>query len=143
LRRRYLARLSGPLVDRLDIHILVPPVEVEALTRGAPGESSAAVRERVLRARKLQLDRRRAGITSARNNAALPAADLVRVANPDAQAKATLEKAMTSLALSARAYVRVLRVARTLADLEGEPRVRHHHVFDALKGRLLDREILP
>ncbi len=142
-RRRYLGRLSGPLVDRLDIHIQVPPVEVEALTRGALGESSATVRERVIRARKLQLERRRAGITRARNNAELPAADLDRVANADAQAKSTLEKAMSNLALSARAYVRVLRVARTLADLEGEARVRHHHVFDALKGRLLDREVLP
>ncbi len=71
-------------MDRLDIHIQVPPVEVEALTRGALGESSATVRERVIRARKLQLERRRAGITRARNNAELSGWDLDRVANAGA-----------------------------------------------------------
>ena len=142
-RRRYLARLSGPLMDRIDIHVQVPPVEVTALTRGAPGESSSVVRERVLRARAVQAARREAGLTRARNNAELPARELPVIAEPDGKATRTLEKAMSDLSLSARAYVRVLRVARTLADLDGHPRVRERHVVEALQGRMLDREIMP
>lgn len=101
------------------------------------------VRERVLRARAVQAARREAGLTRARNNAELPARELPVIAEPDGKATRTLEKAMSDLSLSARAYVRVLRVARTLADLDGHPRVRERHVVEALQGRMLDREIMP
>jgi magnesium chelatase family protein len=98
------------------------------------------VRKRVIAARRRQLDRYERGETSARENAALPARELERVAALDGAGKKTIEAAMCQLGLSARAFVRVLRVARTIADLEREPAVRASHVTEALAGRLLDRE---
>jgi len=141
-RKRYRARLSGPLVDRLDIHVAVPPVEVAALTSARHGETSAAVGERVTRARALQ--RRRAAELglSAHVNAALSGADLEKVAELGRDGRRLLELAVDKLGLSARAFVKVLRVARTIADLEGEERVGRPHVAEAIQGRLLDREVV-
>jgi magnesium chelatase family protein len=139
-RRRYTSRLSGPLLDRLDLHVAVPPVEVAALTSGTRAESSAAVRERVVRARSLQRERRRALGLSASLNSALSTSDLEKVVELDQKTRHLLETAMNRLGLSARAYVKILRVARTIADLESEPRVRAPHVAEAIQGRLLDRE---
>jgi magnesium chelatase family protein len=141
-RKRYRARLSGPLVDRLDIHVAVPPVEVSALTGAANGESSHAVRERVARARDVQRLRAEALGLSARVNAALTSRDLERVAPIERDFKRLLELAVDKLGLSARAFVKVLRVARTIADLEGDERVRQPHVAEAIQGRLLDREVV-
>lgn len=140
-RRRYRSRLSGPLVDRLDIHVAVPPVEVAALTATRHGETSAEVRERVTRARAAQRERAAALGLSARVNAGLSTAELERVAPVERDFKRLLELAVDKLGLSARAFVKVLRVARTIADLEGDERVRHPHVAEAIQGRLLDREV--
>jgi magnesium chelatase family protein len=141
-RKRYRARLSGPLVDRLDIHVSVPPVEVSALTRSGGGESSAGVRARVAQARAVQRERAaRLGLSTSLN-AALTGAELERVAALDRDGRRLIEAAVEKLGLSARAFVKVRRVARTIADLEGEERVRAPHVAEAIQGRLLDREVM-
>ncbi len=140
-RKRYRARLSGPLIDRLDIHVAVPPVEVAALTGARHGESSALVRERVARARELQRQRADVLGLSARVNSTLSGAELERVAPVERDFRRLMELAVDKLGLSARAFVKVLRVARTIADLEGEERVRQPHVAEAIQGRLLDREV--
>jgi magnesium chelatase family protein len=140
-RRRYRSRLSGPLLDRLDIHVSVPPVEVAALAGGARGESSKDVRARVSRAREIQrLRAAELGLHSALN-AALSATDLERIAALDRKSRRLLEAAMQTLGLSVRAYCKILRVARTIADLEGEKNLREPHVAEAIQGRLFDREL--
>ncbi|HEY6079674.1 MAG TPA: ATP-binding protein, partial [Polyangiaceae bacterium] len=138
-RQRYRARLSGPLLDRIDIHVSVPPVEVAALVNSRPGESSQTVRERVLGARRRQHERASALGLRASLNAALPSADLERVVALGAESRRLIEGAVRRLGLSARAFNKVLRVARTLADLDGEEAVRPAHVAEAIQGRLLDR----
>jgi magnesium chelatase family protein len=140
-RRRYRARLSGPLIDRLDLHVAVPPVEVSALTSARHGESSATVRERVIRARERQRERAAKLGSSARANTELSGVELERVAPLDREARKLVEAAVEQLGLSARGFVKVLRVARTIADLEGEERVRAQHLAEAIQGRLLDRQV--
>jgi magnesium chelatase family protein len=136
-RDRYRARLSGPLLDRLDIHVAVPPVEVSALVRAGKGETSAAVRERVSRARALQLARTRQLKLHHGLNALLSGADLERVVSLEPESRRLIEAAVNRLGLSARAFTKVLRVARTIADLEGEEQVRTPHVAEAIQGRIL------
>jgi magnesium chelatase family protein len=140
VRLRYQGRLSGPLLDRIDIHVRVPPVEVAALVRGGGGESSAAVRARVLRARAVQRDRASALGLHATTNAALPGAELERIVTLDDESRQLIEGAVNKLGLSARAFSKVLRVARTIADLEGEANVRAPHIGEAIQGRILDRD---
>ena len=140
-RKRYRGRLSGPLLDRLDIQVAVPPVEVSALTGVARGDSSLSVRARVLPARELQQRRSRSLGLSARVNATLSSADLERVAPLDRESRTLIDAAVNKLGLSARGFVKVLRVARTIADLEGEATVRAPHVAEAIQGRLLDRDL--
>lgn len=140
LRRRYLSQLSGPLLDRLDVHVLVPPVEVGALASRSRSESSAAVRERVILARQRQAERARALGLEAMTNAALKARDLMRAVELDQEGTSLMRNAVDKLCLSARGYGRVLRVARTIADLEGSARVRAPHVAEAIQGRLLEHE---
>jgi len=137
LRRGYNARLSGPLVDRFDLHAAVPPVEVRALTSAQRSESTLDVRNRVLAARKLQAERFEAGVASSPINASLTLADL-EATTRWAETKVLLEQAMEELGLSARAFVKVLRVARTLADLEGSELIGENHVREAVLGRLVD-----
>jgi magnesium chelatase family protein len=141
-RKRYRSRLSGPLVDRLDIHVAVPPVDVAALTAARSGEASAAVRARVTRAREVQRRRSEKLSLSSRLNSTLTSAELEMVAPLERETRRLMELAVEKLGLSARAFVKVLRVARTVADLEGEDRVRKPHVAEAIQGRLLDREVL-
>jgi magnesium chelatase family protein len=129
------------LIDRLDIHVAVPPVEVAALTGARHGESTAEVRERVTRARALQRERAMRLGLSTRLNSGLSSAELERVAELGRDTRRLLELAVDKLGLSARAFVKVLRVARTIADLEGDPSVRQPHVAEAIQGRLLDREV--
>jgi magnesium chelatase family protein len=136
-RDRYRSRLSGPLLDRLDIHVAVPPVEVSALVRPGRGETSACVRERVSRARTVQLARARHLKLLHGLNALLSGADLDRVVNLEPESRKLIEAAVSRLGLSARAFSKVLRVARTIADLEGEEQVRTAHVAEAIQGRLL------
>jgi magnesium chelatase family protein len=138
-RDRYRARLSGPLLDRLDIHVSVPPVEVLALVRGTPGETSACVRERVARARAIQCARARQLKLPQTSNSLLSAADLQRVVCLGEDSRRLIEAAVNRLGLSARAFTKVLRVARTIADLENEEQVRTAHVAEAIQGRILNQ----
>jgi magnesium chelatase family protein len=135
--RRYRSRLSGPLLDRLDIHIEVPPVSVRDLSADTVQEPSHAVRRRVAEARAQQARRyRQDGIY---NNAQLKARHLKKYCALSLEARALLETAMSRLGLSARAYGRVLRVARTIADLAGSDRIEQGHLAEAIQYRALDR----
>ncbi len=135
--RRYQAKVSGPLLDRIDLHVEVPRLESRALVEGHVGEPSSAIRQRVTRARQVQLQRY-AG-RPYRCNAQVPARVLRKVAVPDAAGRELLRAAMERLGLSARAYDRILRVARTIADLEGAETVTAAHVAEAIQYRSLDR----
>ncbi|HEU4535064.1 MAG TPA: YifB family Mg chelatase-like AAA ATPase, partial [Polyangiaceae bacterium] len=137
--RRYLGRLSGPLLDRFDLHVALPPVDVGSLASPGSGEPSAAVRARVERARARQSERAKAGGLRGTTNGALSAAELRAVAAPDAEGARLLLAAVDRLGLSARAYSKVLKVARTVADLEGAADVGAWHVAEALQLRPFDR----
>ena len=130
---RYRRKISGPLLDRIDLQIEVPDVPQEELAGAAKGDPSAAVRARVAAARACQLERQ------GRSNNALAARDMDRHCAPDARGATLLKQAIARLGLSARAYHRVLKVARTVADLAGVPRVAADHVAEAIQYRRLDR----
>lgn len=136
--RRYLARVSGPLLDRIDLHVEVPSVRYRELSDHRAGEPSRAVRERVARARERQRERfrERAGLHA---NAHMGARDLREFCRVDEGSDALLRTAITRLGLSARAYHRVLKIARTLADLEGADAIGTPHVAEAIQYRSLDR----
>lgn len=140
--RTYRAKLSGPLLDRMDLHIQLPPVELARLKLGGgeKTESSARVRERVEKARAMQLERRARGEVVAVKNGDLSLNELERVAKPDEAGEKLLFSAATSMGLSARAYSKVLRVARTIADLDGSTGVLARHVSEAVCYRILDRD---
>ncbi len=132
----YQARISGPLLDRFDIRITVPAVSVSDLSLPPAKEGSAEVAARVARARKVQQRRyEQLGLEHVRCNARAPARVLDEVARPDGPGRKLLEQAAEALRLSARGYHRVLRVARTLADLAGEEKVRRLHIAEALAYR--------
>jgi len=138
--QRYVGRISGPLLDRIDIHIDVPAVRFKELTGNAPSsdsESSDSIRERVIRARDRQRERFEGeGIFA---NAAMSPRLIRRFCRIDTEGEQLLERAMTRLGLSARAYDRILKVSRTIADIEGETDVRAAHVAEAVGYRSLDR----
>jgi magnesium chelatase family protein len=131
---RYRSRLSGALADRIDMHVTLAPVPGDELDGRSSGESSAEIRTRVERSRAAQR-RRFAHLTSVECNARAPARTLLASGAVDANARALLTGAMESLQLSARGYHRVLRVARTIADLEGESRIGEVHVSEAIRYR--------
>ena len=135
---RYMSRISGPLMDRIDMHVEVTPVSAAELSAAAPGESSAAIRARVVRAREVQAARFRCA-QGVHTNAMMNAAMLREYCRPDAASAALLERAMERLNLSARAYDRILKVARTIADLAGRDTVAAADVAEAINYRSLDR----
>jgi magnesium chelatase family protein len=134
---RYRARLSGPLLDRIDLHVRVPPVPASALASEERGESSEVVRARVERARRVQQDRYRGAV---RCNAELSGPQARSVCDATPLASRLLEDAVGRLGLSGRGHDRVLKVSRTIADLDGSPRVEAPHVAEALSFRPDDRE---
>ena len=136
----YKARLSGPLRDRIDLQILLEPVELDELRATAPAESSAVVQARVLRARERQAARAARGVTTSPLNATLSHRDALRVAPPDAETFRMLRSAAERLGLSARAYVKLQRIARTLADLADCETARVEHFAEALELRQLDQQ---
>jgi magnesium chelatase family protein len=133
---RYRGRLSGPLRDRLDLIVEVPAVPVGAITDGVDGESSAIVRERVCTARARQHERY--GADGPRTNAAVRGRSAAAFCRPDAAGRALLRRAIEQLGLSARGYDRVLKVARTIADLGGADGIEADHVAEALQYRLVE-----
>jgi magnesium chelatase family protein len=135
--RRYRARLSGPLLDRIDLQLEVPTVPFRELARPAEGEPSRAVRARVCRARELQSLRLQG--TGRRTNSELSPREVRRFCAPDAEGERLLELAMGKLALSPRAIHRILKVARTIADIEGAEHVLPRHIAEAIAYRALDR----
>jgi len=136
--RQYLNKISGPLLDRMDIHIEVPPVNYEELSSGESGESSAQIKERVNRARQIQLDRYKNTAISC--NAKLTAGLFQEVCAIDSKANKLLKKSFDLLGLSARAYDRILKVSRTIADLEGSDNITSDHILEAIQYRSLDRK---
>lgn len=137
--QKYLNRISGPLLDRIDLQIEVIPVEFEKMTDARLGESSAAIRERVIQARRIQ-EKRYAQEKGIYCNAQMSSRLLNQYARPDEAGLALLKNAMNRLSLSARAYDRILKVSRTIADLEGSERVASRHLAEAIGYRNLDRE---
>ena len=119
---RYLGRISGPLMDRIDLHIEVTPVSIQEMASAERGEPSAAIRRRVVRAREVQRDRFR-GVAGVYTNAMMTGRMVREYCPIDAEARTLLERAMERLSLSARAYDRILKVARTIADLAGDERI--------------------
>ena len=134
----YMSRISGPLLDRIDLHIEVTPVPISEMTSDKPEESSASIRERVTRARKIQQERF-AG-TGIYTNAMMNSKMLREYCVLDSTARGLLERAMERLNLSARAYDRIIKVARTIADLEGSAAIGVAHISEAINYRTLDRE---
>jgi magnesium chelatase family protein len=138
----YQARISGPLMDRIDLRIEVPAVAAADLILPPPAEGSAEVAARVAAARDLQRARyAAAGLTRVRTNAEAPAALLEQIAQPDPQGAKLLREAAETMRLSARGYHRVLRVARTLADLDGTERIGRVHLAEALSYRVLAEDV--
>lgn len=135
---RYMNRISGPLLDRIDLQIEIQPVEFDAMATRAKGLDSATMRANVVRARAIQTERY-AGIKGIYCNAQMTSQLLHRYAWPDEAGLARLKERMTRLNMSARAFDRILRVARTIADIDGSPDVKAVHIAEAIGYRNLDR----
>jgi magnesium chelatase family protein len=136
--QRYRAKISGPLLDRIDIQIEVPAVKYKELSQQTTSEDSSAIRTRVNRTRDVQLQRFTGRALFC--NAQMSSRDIRKFCQLDAPGEKLLEQAMSRLGLSARAYTRILKVARTIADLAGEEQVRSPHVAEAIQYRALDRQ---
>lgn len=136
--QRYLGKISGPLLDRIDIQCEITPVPFNDISKAQPGEPSAAIRERVIKARQVQENRFK-NVHGVYCNAQMSERMIHEYAEPDEAGINLLRMAMERLKLSARAYNRILKVARTIADLEGTPHVQSHHLAEAIGYRNLDR----
>ncbi|HRE50098.1 MAG TPA: YifB family Mg chelatase-like AAA ATPase [Flavitalea sp.] len=137
--RKYLNRISGPLLDRIDLQVEVTPVSFSELSASQPGERSADIRDRVINARTIQ-GARYAGYQGIYANAAIPSRILKQTCAIDAAGHRLLKTAMDKLKLSARAYDRILKVSRTIADLDRQERILPQHLAEAIQYRSLDRE---
>ena len=137
--QKYMNRVSGPLLDRIDIQVEVVPVPFEKISDGRPSECSEAIRERVMKARAIQ-EKRFAAHEGIYSNAQMTSKLLHEYAVPDAAGLSLLKVAMQRLNLSARAYDRILKVSRTIADLEASPNIEARHLPEAIQYRSLDRE---
>lgn len=133
-----MGKISGPLLDRIDIHVEVPAVKYNELATKKTGETSRVIRERVIKARKIQAERfvRRKGLYS---NADMETKEIKEFCAIDESGAELLKMAMSKLGLSARAYDRILKVSRTIADLAGCEAIRSEHLGEAIQYRSLDR----
>ena len=137
-RMKYMNRISGPMLDRIDLQIEITPVPFKDISKVQPGEPSAAIRERVIKARNIQ-EQRFKDVKGVYCNAQMTERMLHQYAEPDAASMEMLRMAMERLKLSARAYSRILKVARTIADLAGSEKVESMHIAEAIGYRNLDR----
>ena len=138
--QRYRSKISGPLMDRIDIHMEVPPVSFEDLSSHGGGESSSEILKRVKKAREIQAERfQRVKIHT---NADMSSRHIRKFCSVDEESNDLLERAMERLGLSARAHSRILKIARTIADLEGVQNITATHVAEAIQYRTLDRKML-
>ena len=137
--QRYLSKISGPLLDRIDIHIEVTPVPFDKLSDDRKGESSIEVRKRVIAARKIQTERFLQKV-NVHYNAQMSVKQIKEYCELSENSKNLLKKAMESLNLSARAYDRILKVSRTIADLDNSEDIKEYHITEAIQYRSLDRE---
>ncbi len=138
--QRYMAKISGPLLDRIDIHIEVPAVKYRELSSEASGETSAQIRERVITARQIQLKRFK-NLKNIFNNGDMGSKEIRQFCKLDSAGSELMKMAMTRLGFSARAYDRILKVSRTIADLENSENILSHHISEAIQYRALDREL--
>ena len=139
--QRYMARVSGPLLDRIDLHLEVPAVKYRELASQEQGESSERIRERVVAARGRQVRRFAGGRRRLYANASMGPREVREYCRLDAAGEELLKMAITQLGLSARAYDRILKVSRTIADLSGTDAIRSEHVAEAIQYRTLDRAL--
>ncbi|NDV68882.1 YifB family Mg chelatase-like AAA ATPase [Dysgonomonas sp. 25] len=137
--QKYLNKISGPLLDRIDIHIEIVPVPFEKISDKTPAEPSASIRQRVIKAREIQAVRF-ADVEGVYCNAQMTSKMLSQYATPDSEGLNLLKTAMDRFNLSARAYDRILKVSRTIADLDGSETIKPHHLAEAISYRNLDRE---
>ena len=137
--RHYMSKISGPLLDRIDLHVEIIPVPFSELSQKKQGESSAVVRERVIRARQIQLQRfqQEKGIYT---NAQMSPKYISKYCQLDENGQQLLKMAMEKLGLSARAYHRILKVSRTIADMDGAENISMEHLSEAIHFRSLDRD---
>ena len=137
--QKYLNRISGPLLDRIDLHVEVTPVDFTQLASAAPGEKSADIRKRVTAAREIQV-KRFSAFPNIHCNAQMASQHLRQLCQIPESARVLLRTAMDRLGLSARAYDRILRVSRTIADMEGSTEIQTPHIAEAIQFRSLDRD---
>ncbi|MGE5384221.1 MAG: YifB family Mg chelatase-like AAA ATPase, partial [Omnitrophica WOR_2 bacterium] len=137
--QKYLNKISGPLLDRIDIHVEVTPVPFRELSAIKPSENSQAIRERVVSARKIQEERYK-DIKGIHSNAQINTNMLNKYCKLNDQGMVLIRNAMEKLSLSARAYDRILKVSRTIADLDGSDHIKTEHLAEAINYRSLDRE---
>jgi magnesium chelatase family protein len=138
--QNYLGRISGPLLDRIDLHVEVPQVKFREIVGDRTGETSAQIRERIVAARKRQ-HKRFAHKPKITCNARMGARELKQFCELDEATKELLKNTMAELNLSARAYDRILKVARTIADLAGAEKILGDHISEAIQYRSLDRQL--
>jgi magnesium chelatase family protein len=137
--RKYQQKISGPLLDRIDLHVDVPRLAEEELVNYPPSESSAAIRERVCRAREVQ--HKRFANLPLHCNAQMSSREIKEFCVISDDVRALLRSAIQQLSLSARAYDRILKVARTIADLSGSDKITVSHIAEAIQYRSLDRKM--
>ena len=136
---RYLSRISGPLLDRIDLHVEVVPVSFDEMTSNRKTETSAEIRERVVRARDIQLNRFKNN-DSIYCNAMMSSNMVKEICMINEAGKSLLKTTMERIGLSARAYDRILKVSRTIADLAGSSEIKTEHLAEAIQYRNLDRD---
>jgi magnesium chelatase family protein len=135
---KYQSKISGPVLDRIDIHIEVPALSFQTLTSQEPAENSATIRNRVCECRKVQRSRYR--LRPYKTNSQMSPKDIKEFATPDLQGRKLIEMAMKELHLSAKAYYKVLKISRTVADLAGCEQIQAEHIAEAIQYRSLDRQ---
>ena len=140
LIQKYMSKISGPLLDRIDIHIEVPAVKYKELSAEVTGEKSEIIRERVINARAVQL-KRFVELDHIFTNGDMGSKEIRKFCKLDSAGEELLKMAMTKIGLSARAYDRILKVSRTIADLENSENIQPQHISEAIQYRSLDREL--